>query len=163
MFYTKMHTSNFQKGRERYAPEAIVIHITEGSSSSAIKWCHDPKSQVSYHFLIKEDGSIVELVQPENTAWHAGMVKNATWKNLKKNINPNLYTLSIALAGNSVEGPNFAQFCTTALLIKKLCTDYSLPIDENHIIGHNEIRSDKTCPSKFVSTHALASAARLRA
>lgn len=158
----KLHTANFQKGRMMYAPEAIVIHITEGTSKSAIKWCHDPKSSVSYHYIIDEDGKIIELVPPENTAWHAGLVKNPTWKNLKKNINPNLYTLSIALAGTSAEGPNLVQFITCSLFVKKLCTDYSIPIDEKHIVGHNEIRADKTCPSKYVSTHALVSVAKLR-
>lgn len=162
MQFKQMHTSNFGKGRLTYRPEAIIIHITEGSSESAIKWCHDQKSKVSYHYIVREDGSIIELVRPENTAWHAGLIKNPSWQKIKKNINPNLYTIGLAFAGHSTEGPNFMQFCSMVLLVKKLCTDYKIKVDTENIVGHNEIRSDKTCPSEFVSTHAIASAAILR-
>ncbi len=84
---------NKQIGRRGFKPEAIVIHITQGNFSGANSWLRNPKSQVSCHFLTKRDGYIEQIVAVENTAWHAGIVKNAKWSLLKDGVNPNLYTI----------------------------------------------------------------------
>jgi translation initiation factor IF-3 len=81
------HAMNFLEDGNKV--KAFVIHKPEGSFQSALSWCNDIKSQVSYHYLIDKDGTIATLVPPENTAWHAGRVKNATWPGIIPNLNPN--------------------------------------------------------------------------
>lgn len=50
--------------------DAIVIHTTEGSYTSAVSWLRNPEAKVSAHYVIKEDGSeIRQLVQDDEAAW----------------------------------------------------------------------------------------------
>ncbi|NJL36510.1 MAG: N-acetylmuramoyl-L-alanine amidase [Leptolyngbyaceae cyanobacterium SM1_4_3] len=54
----------------------VVIHETVGSASSAINTFQTPhprdEDQVSYHSLIKQDGTVVYIVPPEMRAFGAG-------------------------------------------------------------------------------------------
>lgn len=57
-------------------PLIIVLHETVGSASSAINLFRTPHlrdaDQVSYHSLIRQDGTIVHLVHPQMRAFGAG-------------------------------------------------------------------------------------------
>ena len=48
--------------------------------SAAIKRLQNPKSKVSSHYLIKNNGQIIRLVPDLYEAWHAGV---STWKSFK--------------------------------------------------------------------------------
>lgn len=78
---------NYFEGREldgvQYRPEAVVLHITQGSLQSALRWFEDRKSQVSAHWIVDTEGSWHQIVPEEHTAWHAGRVVNPLWKGLK--------------------------------------------------------------------------------
>ena len=51
----------------------IVLHYTGmTSAAAAIERLCDPAAQVSAHYLIDEDGTVVRLVDEANRAWHAG-------------------------------------------------------------------------------------------
>jgi len=41
--------------------QAFVIHMTEGSFKSAVEWCTNIKSQVSYHFIINADKAVMRI------------------------------------------------------------------------------------------------------
>ncbi|RLG70037.1 MAG: N-acetylmuramoyl-L-alanine amidase, partial [Candidatus Iainarchaeum archaeon] len=99
MFYEFIKSPNFWKGRRGFKPEAIVIHITEGTASSTIDWFTRIESQVSSHYLIDRSGKVYQFVKEEDTAWHAGKVVQASWKLLKQGVNPNFYTIGIELEG----------------------------------------------------------------
>jgi N-acetyl-anhydromuramyl-L-alanine amidase AmpD len=139
----------------------FVIHMTEGSFKSAVEWCTDVKSQVSYHFIINANGDDVCLVMPENTAWHAGLIKNATADIIKYGTNPNLYTIGIALAGTADKGPTIQQITKCAELIRTLAIYYDIAIDKNTVIPHHSIRSDKLCPGQYVDIGTITYLARL--
>ena len=52
--------------------DLLVLHDTEGTYQSAINWFKNPASQVSAHFVIKEDGSeVTQMVDIVKKAWHA--------------------------------------------------------------------------------------------
>ncbi|MEL6587559.1 MAG: N-acetylmuramoyl-L-alanine amidase, partial [Pseudomonadota bacterium] len=57
------------------APDLIVLHYTAmvGGCWPAIKRLCDPKAEVSCHYIIDEDGSLVQLVADDRRAWHAGV------------------------------------------------------------------------------------------
>ena len=63
-------------GKSAYRSPIVVLHETVGSASSAINFFRTPhpleSEQVSYHTLIKRDGSIVYLVPPDKRAFGAG-------------------------------------------------------------------------------------------
>lgn len=153
---------NQEYGRREYKPEAFVIHVTEGKTYGAIAWCKDPKSAVSYHYIIDEMGDAWELVKPENTAWHAGKIKDSTWSGLKQGINPNLYTIGIAFGGFAQNGPTLAQFISIAELLRNIAAIHQIPLDRKYIVPHNEIRTDKICPGPHFNIDALIYLARLK-
>ena len=47
------------------------------SEIESIKRLKNPKYQVSCHYLIKRNGNVVQMVQDEKVAWHAG---KSLWK-----------------------------------------------------------------------------------
>lgn len=52
--------------------DLLVIHDTEGSYAGAVSWFAQARSQVSAHFVIKEDGSeATQMVDLADKAWHA--------------------------------------------------------------------------------------------
>ncbi|GJM64878.1 N-acetylmuramoyl-L-alanine amidase [Persicobacter diffluens] len=54
-------------------PRFLVMHYTAGSSAeSSINWLINPKAKASAHIVIGRDGSIVQLVDFNRKAWHAG-------------------------------------------------------------------------------------------
>lgn len=135
--------------------KGFVIHMTEGSFESAVKWCMDRKSQVSYHFIIDTNGEDICLVMPENTAWHAGKIVSPKTDFVKNGPNPNLYSIGIALAGFASQGPSQAQIAKCAKLINTLSVYYNIKLDKNNIVPHNAIRQDKICPGPKVSIDSL--------
>jgi N-acetyl-anhydromuramyl-L-alanine amidase AmpD len=58
-------------------PKFIVLHHSGGSHDGSRSWILDPKSKVSYHYLIATDGSITQFVPENRAAWHAGV---SSWK-----------------------------------------------------------------------------------
>lgn len=156
-----MNTPNCEIGRKNFKAEAIVIHGTEGSTESAINWCMNHESKVSYHYIIGANLKIYELVNPQNTAWHAGKIFKSTWKLLKPNTNPNYYTIGIAYAGFAEKGPSYRQAVLMIDLIRHLTKLYTIEMDTLHIIGHNEIRADKICPGVRLSARAISEMTRL--
>lgn len=64
---------NFGLRRGVDAPDMIVLHYTGMISGSAAEaWLCDPVSEVSSHYLVHEDGHIVQMVRESDRAWHAG-------------------------------------------------------------------------------------------
>jgi N-acetylmuramoyl-L-alanine amidase len=64
---------NFGARRDGAAPDMIVLHYTGMASGPAAEdWLCDPASEVSSHYLVHEDGRIVQMVREADRAWHAG-------------------------------------------------------------------------------------------
>jgi N-acetylmuramoyl-L-alanine amidase len=54
-------------------PDLIVLHYTGmKTDEGAEAWLCAPESQVSAHYLVHEDGRIVQMVREGDRAWHAG-------------------------------------------------------------------------------------------
>ncbi|MEM6855423.1 MAG: N-acetylmuramoyl-L-alanine amidase, partial [Planctomycetota bacterium] len=51
--------------------DSIVLHTTEGSTSSALNWLQNPASQVSAHYIISPYGTLYQMVDLDKKAWHA--------------------------------------------------------------------------------------------
>ncbi len=68
-----MKSPNFGERRNGLRPELVVIHYTamKDCASAARALC-DPEREVSAHYLIGRDGEVLELVDPDMRAWHAG-------------------------------------------------------------------------------------------
>lgn len=59
---------------ERQLPITILVMHYTGmkDAASAINWLANPEAKVSAHYVVTEDGQIVQMVDEEKRAWHAG-------------------------------------------------------------------------------------------
>lgn len=109
----------------------IVIHDTEGSFNSAISHFQDTKSYVSANYVVRSsDGAVVEMVRPNDISWGAG------------NWHTNTHAINIEHEGYANEGPGWyteAMYKSSAKLTKYLAKRYNIPMDRQHIIGHDEV------------------------
>ncbi len=69
---------NFGPRRDSKTPDMILLHYTGMSSGDAAlgRLC-DLSAEVSSHYLVFEDGRIMQLVAEQQRAWHAGA---SSWK-----------------------------------------------------------------------------------
>lgn len=129
---------NYSSGRRGRKIIAIVNHITAGRMPGTLSWLRNPAAQASAHYLVTKTGAVYQLVRDEDTAWHAGFVNKPAWP-LYDGTNPNRYTIGIeheALGGESLTE---AQYQATLELHRMLSKRLAIPIDSDHIIGHNRI------------------------
>ena len=110
----------------------IVIHVTQGSWSSAINWFKDSRAGVSAHYTVRSsDGFIGQSVQERDIAYHAGY-----WPY-------NQTSIGIEHEGYVSDPKWFTEkmYRSSARLSAYLCKKYNIPMDRSHIIGHNEVPS----------------------
>lgn len=51
----------------------LVLHYTGmTSAAAAIDWLANPESKVSAHYVVAEDGQVLQMVDEAKRAWHAG-------------------------------------------------------------------------------------------
>lgn len=61
-------------GIRRSAIDMLVLHYTGmAGADAAIDLLRDPASEVSCHYVVLEDGRIVQMVSEHARAWHAGL------------------------------------------------------------------------------------------
>ena len=64
---------NHNERRGEGQPDALVLHYTGmADGASAIARLCDPASEVSCHYVVEEDGTVLQLVPESRRAWHAG-------------------------------------------------------------------------------------------
>jgi N-acetylmuramoyl-L-alanine amidase len=69
---------NVEPRADGVAPDILLLHYTGmKSATAACAWLCNPKSGVSCHYVIDEQGTITQLVDEELRAWHAGV---SSWK-----------------------------------------------------------------------------------
>ena len=105
------------------------------SESGAINKMTNIQSEVSSHYLIKNDGSIFTLVPDLYIAWHAG---KSSWKNYKS-LNQNSIGVEITNPGHEFGYKKFSrkQLCSLLKLSKFLIKKYE--IRSQNILGHSDI------------------------
>jgi len=114
----------------------IIIHYTGmKKEKSAINKLCNPKSDVSSHYFIKENGIVLNLVPDLYQAWHAG---KSRWKNFKS---LNKYSIGIEIhnPGHNKNYKNFSskQINSLVYLLKHLMKIYK--ITYKNVLGHSDI------------------------
>ncbi|MGH3778750.1 MAG: N-acetylmuramoyl-L-alanine amidase [Pseudonocardiaceae bacterium] len=109
----------------------IVIHNTEEGYDSAIARFQDPHRGVSAHYLIRSsDGQVTQLVHTSDIAYHAG------------NYWFNMHSIGIEHEGVLVDGARWyteEMYRASARLVRYLAARYHIPLDREHILGHDEL------------------------
>ncbi|MDD2673393.1 MAG: N-acetylmuramoyl-L-alanine amidase [Flavobacterium sp.] len=113
-------------------PNFIIIHHTaQDSLQQTIKTFTKIEAQVSSHYVISDDGKVVQMLNDYLRAWHAG---NGSWG---KNTDINSTSIGIELDNNGTEVFSEAQINSLLALLTKLKKDYNIPAQ--NIIGHADI------------------------
>lgn len=153
---------NFAEGRGQIQPEAVVLHIAEGSLAATDDWFNrhhfPPDGPTSAHFCVGKDGTLHQYVSTKNTAFANGRVEDghtAVLVDVNAGINPNLWTISIEHEGHSgdivpAEQLDVSTRLTAWLFRNRLFTSGAsgVAVDRDHILRHGEIspNSRPACP-----------------
>ncbi|MFI5819752.1 N-acetylmuramoyl-L-alanine amidase [Streptomyces rishiriensis] len=113
----------------------IVVHDTEGGWEGVLSMVQDP-TYVSWNYSLRStDGHIAQHVKAKDVAWHAG----------------NWYVNSKSI-GLEHEGflarPDAwfteAMYRASARLVTYLAAEYGIPLDRQHILGHDNVPGPTT-------------------
>jgi len=141
-----VESPNKWNNRKGHAVRAIVVHVCDGNFRGCLDWTTDEVSQVSYHYIVRRDGHVVQTVKNEHAAWHAGRVVSPTWDGILDGINPNLYTIGIARSGFGSKAPSVEQFVALCALLGRVADEVGVRLNADTVVFHREIHSGKTCP-----------------
>ncbi|MBZ4033264.1 N-acetylmuramoyl-L-alanine amidase [Flavobacterium sp. 17A] len=113
-------------------PSFVIIHHTaQDSLQQTISTFTKTKTQVSAHYVISENGKVVQMLNDYLRAWHAG---NSTWG---KTTDLNSCSIGIELDNNGFKPFTEAQISSLVALLTKLKKDYNIPTQ--NFLGHADI------------------------
>jgi N-acetylmuramoyl-L-alanine amidase len=127
---------NFGDRRGGIRPELVVIHYTAmPSCAEALERLCDPAAEVSAHYLIDTDGTVLSLVPEEARAWHAGA---GSWGG-RGDVNSR--SIGIELANAGAEPFAAPQMVALEGLLRGVLARWSLP--PQAVIGHSDMAPDR--------------------
>jgi N-acetylmuramoyl-L-alanine amidase len=135
------YSPNFDKiKRDSKKIRFLIFHYTGmKKESEAISRLTDIKSEVSSHYLIKNNGQIITLVPELYIAWHSGVSFLKNYQSLNKNS----IGIEISNPGHNFRYKNFSkkQINSILLLSKYLIKKYK--IKPQNILGHSDIAPNR--------------------
>ncbi|WP_030621753.1 N-acetylmuramoyl-L-alanine amidase [Streptomyces fulvoviolaceus] len=122
-----------------YTIDRVVVHVTQSTHPVALKVFQDPGHRAATHYVVRaRDGHLTQMVSELDVAFHAG---NRKW---------NERSIGIEHEG-FVDQPDRwftdTAYRASAKLCAGICARHGLPVDREHIVGHNEVPgTDHTDP-----------------
>ena len=139
-------TTNFSIRRPNFV---IIHHTAQDSLGQTISTFTKTSTQVSSHYVIGRDGTIVQMLNDYLRSWHAGRGK---WGNVT---DLNSVSIGIELDNNGFEPFSEEQIASLLILCKRLKWKYGIPTA--NFIGHSDIApSRKVDPNKYFPWKKLA-------
>lgn len=118
--------------RDGLLPELVVIHYTgmQGAQAALERLC-DPAFEVSAHYLIAEDGTVIRMVPEHLRAWHAGA---GHWAG-RGDVNSR--SIGIELDNDGQRPFAEAQMQNLEALLRGILKRWSIP--PSGVIGHSDM------------------------
>jgi N-acetylmuramoyl-L-alanine amidase len=131
-------------------PNFVILHHTSDDTlQEALQTLTSPLREVSAHYLIGRDGSIVQLVEENARAWHAGK----SWWAGQTDVNS--ASLGIELDNNGYESFSEPQITALLTLLADIRQRYKIPAA--NFLGHADVApSRKNDPSALFPWQTLA-------
>jgi len=118
--------------------DRIVIHwFGIGTLTSALNRFKSPTGGGSAHYLVS-NGKIVQCVLEDEVSWHA-----ANWEMNQRSIG--IEHDATASTDANPHDLSELDYKTSAELIADIAKRYSIPLDRDHIIKHNEVAPTQCC------------------
>jgi N-acetylmuramoyl-L-alanine amidase len=122
--------------RDGKRADILLLHYTGmASAEAACRWLCNPDSGVSCHYLVDEHGGIVQMVEEESRAWHAGQ---SYWHG-ETDINSRSIGIEIHNRGHEADYPDFPdrQMAAVIALAHDILARY--PIPPERVLAHSDI------------------------
>ena len=133
---TDVRPSPNHEPRRGGAPDMLLLHYTgmDDTAAALARLC-DADSKVSAHYLVFEDGRIVQMVAEGARAWHAGA---AGWRH-DTDINSRSIGVEIANPGHDFGMPDFppAQIDAVIALGRDIVARRRIPADR--VLAHSDV------------------------
>lgn len=127
---------NFNERQGNRAPDMIVLHYTGMSDAAGaiVRLC-TLGTDVSAHYVVLEDGHIVQLVKESARAWHAGA---SSWHG-ETDINSCSIGIEIVNRGHDLGYPDFPlrQIAAVIALCKGIMLRRNVP--KHRVLGHSDV------------------------
>lgn len=117
-------------------PDLLLMHYTGVPSAEiAIDLLTGGKRQVSCHYLVRQDGGIVRMVDEDKRAWHAG---RASWEGAT-DINSRSIGIEICNPGHGENYTDFpaAQVDAVTMLAMDIMARHA--IYPHHVLAHSDV------------------------
>lgn len=127
---------NYGPRRDGKQPRFLILHYTGmPTAQEAVDILKSPEHEVSAHYLVHENGAVVQMVSEKARAWHAG---KSIWKG-ETDINSASIGIEIVNPGVLCDFPPFAdkQIKSVIRLCNDICKRYS--IRPEHVLAHSDI------------------------
>ncbi|HWK13631.1 MAG TPA: N-acetylmuramoyl-L-alanine amidase [Rhizobiaceae bacterium] len=127
---------NFGPRREGLTADCLILHYTGmETGEGAEHWLCAPESEVSSHYLVHEDGRIVQMVREADRAWHAG---RSSWHG-QPDMNSCSIGIEIVNPGHLLGYPDFppAQIDAVSDLCVSICARHE--IAPERVLAHSDI------------------------
>jgi N-acetylmuramoyl-L-alanine amidase len=127
---------NHSERKDGALPDMIVLHYTGmRDNEAAIRQLCTPASEVSAHYVVLQDGCIVQLVAEPRRAWHAGV---SSWAG-ENDINSRSIGIEIANPGHDHGYPDFPkrQIAAVTALCRSIFTRHQIPADR--VLAHSDV------------------------
>jgi N-acetylmuramoyl-L-alanine amidase len=127
---------NHGERRSDAKPDMLVLHYTGMRDAKvALERLCSPTSEVSAHYVVMEDGHIVQCVPEARRAWHAGQ---ASWAG-ETDINSCSIGIEIANPGHDYGYPDFPrrQIAAVIALCRSIFTRHRIPA--HRVLAHSDV------------------------
>jgi N-acetylmuramoyl-L-alanine amidase len=127
---------NYDERSDSRSPDMILLHYTGmPDATAALERLCDPASKVSSHYLVFEDGHIVQMVEERCRAWHAGQ---SFWAG-KDDINSCSIGIEIVNPGHDYGYPDFPkrQIAAVTALCRGIATRRAIPT--LRVLAHSDV------------------------
>jgi N-acetylmuramoyl-L-alanine amidase len=128
---------NFDERKNGRAPDVLLLHYTGmQSGEAALARLCSPESKVSSHYVVFEDGRIVQCVPETQRAWHAGV---SSWAG-EDDINSASIGIEIVNPGHEFGYRDFPlrQVAAVISLCKSILTRRG-PLPADRVLAHSDV------------------------
>jgi N-acetylmuramoyl-L-alanine amidase len=132
----------------------VVLHYTGmASGAAAIARLADPVAQVSAHYVVAEDGNVLQMVDETRRAWHAG---RSWWRGIA-DVNSASIGIEIVNPGHEFGYVPFPpeQMASVVALVEAIVARHA--IRPANVVGHSDVApARKQDPGELFDWPALA-------